>query len=678
MLSGSRSRVCALLAALALAAPAHAAPPGVPATLSYQGLLLDGTGHARTGNVDLTLRIFDALLSGTLVYKQTFSNVALADGVFSVSLGPTGDASDAPANPLTTSLATALAGDAGATAPARFLELTVGSEGALVRTQILSSAYALRAASAATADSATTAQNAVTAQSATTAQTATDVTNVGGIPAAFITQLWHNSNSDGVGPPNDDPREGLQDTDGDGLANFIDPDNDNDGVPDVQEIADGTDINLVSPRITGVTPNSAFFTDTLNVTVQGSGFLPGLTVQFGSQTPTATNVTTNSFQVQVGPQSSGAVNVAVANSNGEHWAKPQAFNFIDSISDGVPLGVNQTTLVAKPGTTIVALGGLKTYGVGSSAEAQFSLGSRDPNGQIAVAFAPNGAVAGLRCRDLGTTCTVEILVDSNGDKNLEDETGIPIETLSTPLNPSIISAKLAADPSGHWVAGYVRRDAAQPEVVVAHDLNGDGDFADPNELVTVVSGLGGLGVTGIVATALAVDSAGHVAYVYPTNTGPALRVAWDRNGDGDFADTIGGNPELSTLASVPTPTCIGATFDGSDRLAVVYGANSVTTLARDLNGDGDFADPGESVVIAGSSTACDVAFKPGQPLAVIHNAGGNIHLLLDKNGDGDFADAGEDLSGFNQTGAGESRLALNGVNRAVIAVQGFLLIAPTN
>jgi len=672
---GSRARrsrlliVLGVLAASALANPGAAAPPTVPAALPYQGLLLDALGQPRTGNVDLTIRIYDALLGGTLVYKQTLSAVALASGVFTVQLGPSGDANDTPVNPLTTSLATALAGDAGPSLPARFLEVTVGTDGPLTRTQILTSAYALRASSAATADSATTAQTATTAQNAS---------NVGGIDAGFVQQLWHNFNADGGGPPNDDPREGLADVDGDGLANFIDPDNDNDGVPDVQEIADGTDINLVSPRITGVTPNSAFFTDTLNVTVQGSGFLPGLTVQFGSQTPTATNVTTNSFQVQVGPQSSGAVNVAVANSNGEHWAKPQAFNFIDSISDGVPLGVNQTTLVAKPGTTIVALGGLKTYGVGSSAEAQFSLGSRDPNGQIAVAFAPNGAVAGLRCRDLGTTCTVEILVDSNGDKNLEDETGIPIETLSTPLNPSIISAKLAADPSGHWVAGYVRRDAAQPEVVVAHDLNGDGDFADPNELVTVVSGLGGLGVTGIVATALAVDSAGHVAYVYPTNTGPALRVAWDRNGDGDFADTIGGNPELSTLASVPTPTCIGATFDGSDRLAVVYGANSVTTLARDLNGDGDFADPGESVVIAGSSTACDVAFKPGQPLAVIHNAGGNIHLLLDKNGDGDFADAGEDLSGFNQTGAGESRLALNGVNRAVIAVQGFLLIAPTN
>jgi DNA-binding FrmR family transcriptional regulator len=72
----------------------------------------------------------------------------LNDGVFSVQLGPTGEGSDAPTNPLTTDLATALAGDAGITAPVRFLEVTVGGDGALTRTQILSSAYALRATSA--------------------------------------------------------------------------------------------------------------------------------------------------------------------------------------------------------------------------------------------------------------------------------------------------------------------------------------------------------------------------------------------------------------------------------------------------------------------------------------------------------------------------------------------------
>jgi hypothetical protein len=101
-------------------------------------------------------------------------------------------------------------------------------------------------------------------------------------------------------------------------------------------------------------------------------------------------------------------------------------------------------------------------------------------------------------------------------------------------------------------------------------------------------------------------------------------------------------------------------------------------LFRDLNGDGDFADAGEQVDLAPglTATSCDVAKKPGQPLAVMHNAGG-LKLLVDKNNDGDFADAGE-VTTFPQSVNGEGRLAVNGVDRAVIAVPGQLVIAPTN
>src|SRR4030042_1308637 len=108
-------------------------PPGGPGSLPYQALPLAGLGQPRTGSVDLVARVWDAVIGGTLVYKQSFPAVALADGVFTVQLGPTGEGSDAPANPLTTDLGTALAGDSGATSPVRFLAVTVGSAGALER-----------------------------------------------------------------------------------------------------------------------------------------------------------------------------------------------------------------------------------------------------------------------------------------------------------------------------------------------------------------------------------------------------------------------------------------------------------------------------------------------------------------------------------------------------------------
>jgi len=112
-----------LLAGLTWGAAAPAAPPDVPQGISYQGVLLDTQGAPRTGTVDLTLRVYDAVAGGTLVYTQSYANVPLSEGVFHVILGPTGQASDSPDDPLTDDLATALAGDAGPTGPQRFLEV---------------------------------------------------------------------------------------------------------------------------------------------------------------------------------------------------------------------------------------------------------------------------------------------------------------------------------------------------------------------------------------------------------------------------------------------------------------------------------------------------------------------------------------------------------------------------
>jgi hypothetical protein len=648
----------ALVALLLAAPPSPAAPPVAPDSIPYQGLLVDGLGQPRTGNVDLVVRIFDSLLGGTLVYKQSFSAVALTDGVFTVQLGPTGDATDSPSDPLTTSLATALGGDAGPTAAGRFVELTVGTDGALARTQILASAYALRARSAASADT------------ATTATTANDVTNVGGVGASFVTQIFQHYSWDGGDPPNDDPREGLADVDGDGLANFIDPDNDNDGYSDVEELANGTSINLVTPKVVSITPASGYYTDPHVVTVVGTGFVPPLSVVFGSQTPVASNVLPGSFNVTVGPQAPGTVGVTVTNSNGESASKAGAFDFTSSTAYTLSLSSFGTTIAARPGTGEVVVGGVQEYGIGTHAEQVFPLASASA-GKIAMAFAPSGALAALRCRSTSTSvCALEILVDSDADNALEEETGIPVETLSA-SPPEMLAGDLAVDPAGHWVAGYIRR-AGSVDAVVAHDRNGDGDFDDPNERVTIESSLGSVSAT---PSELAVDSTGHVALVYRYAWTPALHFAWDRNGDGDFADTISGNPEMGTLGT-GTVACLGATFDGSDHLVVVWSNGSEVRLARDTNGDGDFADPGEDVALAtGSADACDVAYAPGQPLAVMHDAGG-LKLLLDKNGDGDFADAGESTS-FPQAVGPEAQLALNGADTAFIAAPSELIIATT-
>src|SRR4029453_14643050 len=153
--------------------------------------------------------------------------------------------------------------------------------------------------------------------------------------------------------------------------------------------------------------------------------------------------------------------------------------------------------------------------------------------------------------------------------------------------------------------------------------------------------------------------------------------AWDRNADGDFADTIGGNPELLTVASGTAPSCVGATYDSSARLAIVYSNGGQLLLARDLNTDGDFADAGESTSpLAGGATSCDVDSKAGQPFAVSYWNGTTTTLLLDRNNDGDFSDANENAT--IPTLSTGLRLRLNGTTLAFMGMQNVIALAPTN
>ena len=299
-------------AVVLVAVAAVALPPATPERISYQGVLFDDQGQPRTGSVDLTLRIYDGLLAGTLIYAQSFTGVPLTDGVFTVELGPAGDALDGATLPLTTSLRDGLTTDLGVGAE-RFLSVSVGGQGPISRTQILSAPSALQAA---TAD---------------TAVTALDTASVGGLSSVFVTQLFEHGNSDGGGPLNNDPAEGLGDTDGDGLANFIDPDNDDDSLSDAFETSQGSDINLVTPIVTGTSPPSALAGEVTTVSVQGSNFEPGLSVVFGSQSPSPTNVTATSFDVVVGPQIPVAVPVQVTLPNGSTGLALDIFEFTGSV-----------------------------------------------------------------------------------------------------------------------------------------------------------------------------------------------------------------------------------------------------------------------------------------------------------------------------------------------------------
>ena len=200
----NRIRLLLALAFLLASAGSHAVVPG---EVNYQGLLLDSGGNPVTGNADFVFSLFDVASGGVALWTESHDDVPVLDGVYDVVLGST--------TPLTPGLVAG--GDL-------HLEISVDGETLSPRQRLLAVPYALSAAS------------------------------VDGLSGVFVTQLFEHVSFDGQDPPNLDPSEGTDDVDGDTLPNFVDPDNDGDGVEDQDELAQGSDINLVTPSLTSVVP----------------------------------------------------------------------------------------------------------------------------------------------------------------------------------------------------------------------------------------------------------------------------------------------------------------------------------------------------------------------------------------------------------------------------------------
>jgi hypothetical protein len=80
------SLLLALVLALALVG---VCPAAQPSTLSYQGVLRDGSGNIVTdGNYSMTFKIYDVVSGGAALWTET-QTVAVADGIFNVILGKT-------------------------------------------------------------------------------------------------------------------------------------------------------------------------------------------------------------------------------------------------------------------------------------------------------------------------------------------------------------------------------------------------------------------------------------------------------------------------------------------------------------------------------------------------------------------------------------------------------------
>lgn len=114
-----------LLSVLFLPSLLHAQAPQL---INYQGRLIDGTNLV-SGNVGLSLRLFDASTSGTLLYEDS-NTVAVADGLYSTFIGD-----DTVSGTLAGALETTNI----------FIEVAVNGTALTPRERLVSAAYAVKA-----------------------------------------------------------------------------------------------------------------------------------------------------------------------------------------------------------------------------------------------------------------------------------------------------------------------------------------------------------------------------------------------------------------------------------------------------------------------------------------------------------------------------------------------------
>ncbi|MGH7289148.1 MAG: IPT/TIG domain-containing protein, partial [Myxococcota bacterium] len=519
------------------------------------------------------------------------------------------------------------------------------------------------------------------------ATNALDTQSVGGLDSAAVGEIFEVWNFDG-GPPSTDPSEGLADVDADGNLNFVDSDNDGDTLSDSVEVDAGSDINLVTPSIGTVTPNSGEGDQVTQVTVSGNGFLPGLTAQFGTQLVSVTNLTPSSFDAGVGAHPGPfpvSVDLTVTNANGEVGVQGAVFTFdltapsIGTVTPSSGHGDEVTPvtvtgsgflpgLTAQFGTQAVSVSNLTSTsfeaGVGPNPgpyPVSVDLTVTNANGKMdaldsAFTFVPPSGTTPTPLPFTLAAPTKPVAIVAQGEELLVY--GTQKSAQNTYAVDTIMDGTIAFDrvpnlnglqPSAiSWNASKtlyaLRGNAPTDQVLLLRDNNGDELFFGADESVAIESPGADPRTR---SPGLSFDGSGRPGGGYLRLVGSAATaVAFhDRDGNGTF----GGVNEVVTIEAVGDSTDhLGdAVFDPSGRLAYVYGAGGNVRVAYDRSGDGDFDDsPGgvtELATVASGAAAClDASFDGSGRLGVLYVAGsGNPTLLYDRNGDADFADANE-------------------------------------
>ncbi len=219
-------------------------------------------------------------------------------------------------------------------------------------------------------------------------------------------------------------------------------------------------------------------------------------------------------------------------------------------------------------------------------------------------------------------------------------------SLSTAVGAPSVAFTTASATVPRAGGGLLIADQTNDQVLLADDLNGDGDFDDTDE-VRVVANLG-------VTNPQEVTSTPRGEVFLGENTNDAVLRLVDLDGDGDCDDAgeqkvFFDNTQLGlTGATLVTPASVTIDADGSLLLGNSgAGTGSVDFIVRlrDRNGDGDALDAGEATMVDATNyggAMYGLAVDPyGVVWHVVSGGGAGLYRLEDMDSDGRTDDTGE-------------------------------------
>jgi len=332
----------------------------------------------------------------------------------------------------------------------------------------------------------------------------------------------------------------------------------------IQEILTWTyDVNF-APTVTGISPATGTTKGGTAVTITGTGFQPGASVTFGGEAAGNVSVASSTMLTATTPaDSSGAVNVVVANSAGQSGALNNGYTYVSLLNpDQTTLAASATTI--SQGTSITFTADVLASGTNSVPTGTVTffsgttqLGTAALNSSGIATYTTNSLVLGA----------YSVTASYGGDSNFAASTSAPVAVTVTAPPPVATNTTVAASGSS------VTQGATVSLTATVRPVSGSGT---PTGTVTFMDG----------STALGSATLNSGTANYGTNS-LALGVHSITANYGGDANYSGSTAAAISITITPPPQTATTTTLAASATSVAQGASVVfTATVAPVSGNG--------------------------------------------------------------------------------------------